>query len=486
MDINKYLTPEVQKYIMYLIFGFVLLETLWEIYLDLRQILRHTNSEITKETEAWVTPEEFSHSNEYTITKMKFDIFKLVYSLITTAIIIFGRIYPHIWHLSVQLCSKMGVKEDSEIIHSLVFMTIQTFIEELVALPLSYYQTFSIEARYNFNKQTNAIFFSDFVKNLAVNIVTMLPLVAGLLSLLINHIGGDYYWLIAWFITITFVIALQIIYPIWIMPLFNKFSPLADDDVVENITELCNECNFPLDGLFEIDGSKRSGKSNAFFIGLCGNRRVVLFDTLVDLHRKAHLLEPKHITAIVGHEIGHSKHNHLWKRISLIFFQMFLLFFGFSVCIDTPLLYTLYGFDSNEKHAFIGILGFMFLMSPVGSIITLLVNIFTRKFEYQADEYAAKRGYDLGTPLVILHTENLSDLNPDPIYSWYHFSHPSLAERLEALHWKPTENLIEKRAQWKILKKELDDIKEQERQAKLEEMMTKSKDKPETQSDKRD
>lgn len=424
---------------------FVVLQVLCEIYLDFRQLIRHKRKDLPENLKPLISEEEFFKAQDYTVAKAQFSIVGTLVSSVNLFLIVFICLYQKIWRLSAGLVEKFGFSPDNELLVSAVFVILNDIVGQLTDIPLKWYETFSIESKFGFNRKTPKIFITDTLKDFAVNAVLEIPLFTLVLYLIKAKIGGQYYWLIAFVIVGTFLIAIQQVMILYIMPLFNKFTKLEDEQFTAKIHDFAKQCDFPLGDVYEMDGSLRSNKANAYFAGLYGARRVVLYDTLLDYVRKDNLLEVDHILGVLGHEIGHCKNHHLWKTVGILLTQMFVLFYAFSLVIESPVIYTISGFKNSEQYIIVGIMGFMFLILPVLKFVNVVLNIFTRKFEYEADQYAVQRKMDLGTPLLILCTENLADFDPDPWYSFYHFSHPTLTDRLREMHYKPVEGIIAKR-----------------------------------------
>jgi len=250
---------------------------------------------------------------------------------------------------------------------------------------------------------------------------------------LINIIkwGGPYFYIWTWSFLLLFSLFMMTIYPNVIAPLFNKFTPLEEGELKNAIEKLAASIHFPLTKLFIVDGSKRSGHSNAYFYGFFKNKRIVLYDTLLQQ------MELKEIVAVLAHELGHWSSNHVLKMLIISEIHLFISFWLFGQITNWDAMYTSFGFDS--KPTIIGlILFFQFIMSPVDHVLSFLMNILSRKFEFEADGFAVKLGYssELRNGLIKLNAENMGNTNPDKWYSTYHYSHPPLLERLKAIGYK--------------------------------------------------
>ncbi|MBE0550587.1 MAG: M48 family metallopeptidase [Rubrivivax sp.] len=296
-------------------------------------------------------------------------------------------------------------------------------------LPLEWYGTFRIEQRFGFNRMTLKMWLADLLKGTLVGALIGLPLAA--LMLWIMAASGGMWWLWAWAVWVAFNLALLVLYPTVIAPIFNKFEPLADDALRSRVQALMQRCGFAAKGLFVMDGSKRSAHANAYFTGLGAAKRVVFFDTL--LRR----LTPGEVEAVLAHELGHFKHKHVLQRMAGIF--------GFSL-LGLALLGWLAG--QSGFYAGLGVapnlaapndalalLLFMLALPPFVFFVSPLMAQVSRRHEFQADAYACAQsdGRDLARALLKLHEDNASTLTPDPVYVRFYYSHPPASERLAAL-----------------------------------------------------
>ena len=298
-------------------------------------------------------------------------------------------------------------------------------ISSLADLPLSLYRTFRIEARFGFNKMTPGLFLGDLAKQALLAALFGAPLVLCVLWLMGRM--GDYWWLYVWFTWMGFNLLVLAIYPTFIAPFFNKFSPLEDQALKARIERLLAACDFQAKGLFVMDGSKRSSHGNAYFTGFGGNRRIVLFDTLLQR------LDNDEIEAVLAHELGHFKRRHIIKRIALMFGLSlgFLALLGWL--IDMPWFYNGLGVSTQDTAValvlfFLAMPAFMFPVEP-------LLSFYSRKHEFEADDYAARHASaaHLARALVKLYQDNAATLTPDPLYSSFHDSHPAAAQRVANL-----------------------------------------------------
>jgi len=314
----------------------------------------------------------------------------------------------------------------NSIISGLFFTGILLGLKTLLSLPFSIYSTFVIEEKFRFNKTTPMVFFTDLVKSILLSAL----LGAILLSIILGFLEskGPYAWIMCWAISALFLLAVQYIVPTWIMPLFNKFSPLEEGPLKKAIMNYAQSIDFTLSNIFVMDGSKRSSKSNAFFTGFGKNKRIVLFDTLI----KEQTIEE--LVSILAHEMGHFKKKHIIKRMVLGILQMGFVFFLISIFISHKGLFN--AFFMEEVSIYAGLIFFGMLYSPIDFFISILFQISSRKDEYAADRFAARTIKD-SRPLIRalkkLSAHNLSNLTPHPFYVFLNYSHPPVLERINAL-----------------------------------------------------
>lgn len=297
---------------------------------------------------------------------------------------------------------------------------------QITDLPFSIYSTFVIEARHGFNKQTTWLFFKDIVKGLILSIIIGPPIIAAIIYIV--QIGGPYLALYLWGFIFVLSIFMMTVYPILIAPLFNKFTPLPDGALRHQIEELASSLKFPLKKLFVVDGSTRSSHSNAYMYGFFKNKRIVLYDTLIQQCNNE-----EEVVAVIAHELGHWKLSHTLYSFFLIQVLTLLQFGGYTLVRNSKDLFLSFGFDTQP--VFIGLMIFQHIVIPFQHVVSFCQNLVSRAFEFQADAFANSLGYSkpLRAGLVKLQEENLSTMNTDPWYSTYHYSHPPLVERLAAL-----------------------------------------------------
>jgi STE24 endopeptidase len=300
-----------------------------------------------------------------------------------------------------------------------------TIISGLIDLPLSLYSQFVIEARHGFNRMTIGLFFADLVKQTLLGLAIGAPVVAAVLWLM--GAMGSTWWLYVWLFWSAFNLLIMFVYPTWIAPLFNKFSPLEDGEMKSRIEALLARCGFRSSGLFVMDGSKRSSHGNAYFTGFGNNKRIVFFDTLLSR------LEPAEVEAVLAHELGHFRKKHVIKRMAVMFAGSLGFLWLLGQLIDAPWFYA--GLGVPAQGTALALILF-FLVMPVFTFpLGPLMSHFSRQHEFEADAYAAEHAAagDLIRALVKLYQDNASTLTPDPLHSLFHDSHPPAAQRIAHL-----------------------------------------------------
>ena len=308
---------------------------------------------------------------------------------------------------------------------SLLFFAILGFITEIVSLPFIWYATFVIEEKYGFNKSTLRVFFLDQLKSLLIGTI-----IGGFILYLVVWIyisAGNLFWLYTLLVIAVFSVFMSMFYSSVIVPIFNKQKPLGDGDLKTAIREFCKKTGFILDNVFVIDGSKRSTKANAYFTGFGSKKRIVLYDTLVSE------LTTEEIVAVLAHEVGHYKKHHLWSGMFVSLITTAIMLYVFSLVSNYPVFAKVLGSDIPGFH--LSVISFGILYSPLSLVFSLGLNSLTRRNEYQADRFAAenyKSDY-LASALKKLSVNNLSNLTPHPAYVFFHYSHPTLLQRLKKL-----------------------------------------------------
>lgn len=314
----------------------------------------------------------------------------------------------------------------SSLVTGVLYIGALLFLQGVVSLPFSIYQTFVLEEKFGFNKTSPFTFIMDKVKAVFLGLVLGIPVLAGLLWFFENT--GSLAWVWAWAAVALFGLVLQYVAPTLIMPLFNKFTPLENGELKSAIMDYARSVDFPLSGIYVIDGSKRSSKANAFFTGFGKRKRIALFDTLVENHTITELV------AVLAHEIGHYKKKHIIIAMWLSVVNMGVVFFLLSVFMNNRTLFDAFYMDNLSVYA--SLLFFSLLYSPVEFILSVFLQSLSRRHEFQADRYAVET-YSGGSTLVEalkkLSRKNLSNLTPHPFYVFLNYSHPPVLRRIERI-----------------------------------------------------
>ncbi|MFP4363141.1 MAG: M48 family metallopeptidase [Spirochaetia bacterium] len=362
---------------------------------------------------------QYKKSIEYTLSKNKFSIISSIYQ---------GSVI-----LIIVLTGALGTAEEwvssfhlHPYVEGVLYVLGISFCFSLIQLPFSIYYQFVIEQRFGFNKQTPKLFVTDLIKSFFISGVLTAFLLLCVFWFL--DFSGDLWWVFAFCAVACIQLAVTLLYPYIIAPIFNKFTPLEDENLKERVHNLAQSLGFPIAGVYVMDGSKRSSHSNAYFTGMGKLKRIVLFDTLLEK------LENPEIIAVLAHEIGHQKLGHIQKRIILSLFLLGTGFFVLQLFIDFSPLFYAFGFTEASVHGLLVILSIA--AGPFAFFLTPVISLWSRKHEYEADRFAvrAMEGHEeLESALVTIGKDNLSNLTPHPLYSFFHYTHPALNERISAI-----------------------------------------------------
>ena len=403
----------------YLIFILALLVFNWLLSLVVETLnLRAASPEIPDEFAGVYDAEKYAKSQNYLRDNTRFGQIQAGIMLpLTIAFIVLGGFS---WVNDIA-----GGATGNMILQGLIFGGILILISQLAGLPFSIYDTFVIEERYGFNKTTAGTFIADLLKGLALTVLLGAPVFA-LILWIFSSVPHAWFW--AWAALAVIQMFILFIAPVVILPLFNKFTPLEDGELRAAIEQFAQNQNYKISGIFKIDGSRRSTKSNAYFTGFGKTKRIALFDTLIEKHTTEELV------AVLAHEIGHCKLGHIKKSIVISLASSLLMFFILSLFITKQGLYTAFGIDGTPLYA--GFIFFGFLYAPISMILGLLGSILSRKHEYEADAYAAQtttKPDSLISALKKLSVDNLSNLTPHRLKVFLQYSHPPVLERIKAL-----------------------------------------------------
>jgi len=379
---------------------------------------KHYNDAIPNELSDVYDETEYKKSQAYKKTNYKFGIWSSLFSIVLTL--------GFLWFDGFEYVDTIARSySEHPIVIALLFFGIIMLASDLLSTPFSYYKTFVIEEKFGFNKTTKATFILDKIKGLLM----MAIIGGGILALIIwfYQQTQDLFWLYAWGIVTMFTIFMNMFYSKLIVPLFNKQTPLEEGNLRDKISEYAKSVGFNLNKIFIIDGSKRSTKANAYFSGFGSEKRVTLYDTLVKE------LEEEEIVAVLAHEVGHYKKKHIIFNLIASILLTGLTLYILSVFISNPLLSNALGVELPSFH--VGLIAFGLLYSPISEITSLVMNYFSRKFEYQADDYAKDtyKADPLISSLKKLSKNSLSNLTPHSSYVLAHYSHPTLLERVRNL-----------------------------------------------------
>lgn len=435
-----------------IIIGISIGQFVFETYLSYRQYRVLSKKQLPAVLEGEIDEETFEKSEEYSRAKIKFSVVSDLISLIQNLIFVKYDVLPKLWNVGKFLSKNIfpaKYQAVSVVAQSLMFLFTLSNLSAVLSLPVSYYSHFVLEEKFGFNKLTIKLWIIDMIKGTLLGYIIGGPILYFFLKIF-DYFETNFLWYICLFVLVVQILAMVFI-PVFIMPLFNKFTPLEDGDLKVSIENLAKDCGFPLDKIFVIDGSKRSSHSNAYFTGLpFTSKRIVLFDTLVNQS------SIKEITAVLAHEIGHWQMNHILNMLVISQIHMIAIFKLFTSVYRNEPLYNAFGFfvknsdtastalSNSDSVVFtqgfpilIGFILFNDLLTPLECILQFGMSLLQRKQEYQADGYAKKLGFskDLSRALITLQIKNLSTMSVDKLYSAYHYSHPTLAERLTALEY---------------------------------------------------
>ena len=381
--------------------------------------LGNLNQPLPDEFKSHYNKEKYIKSQDYLKTNTKFGFITSSFDLVIVLVFWFSGGFQYIDSFARSF-------EFGSIVTGLLFTAVLVILKFFISLPFSIYSTFVIEEKFGFNKTTPMVFITDIIKSIVLSAI----LGGVLLSIIFWFFesGGQYAWIFCWGASTIFLLVVQYIVPTWIMPLFNKFTPMEDGALKEAILKYAKSIDFSLSNIFVMDGSKRSSKSNAFFTGFGKNKRIVLFDTLIEEQTTLELV------SVLAHEMGHFKKKHIIKRMVTGIIQMGFIFFLISIFISQESLF--HAFFMEEVSIYAGLIFFSMLYSPIDLFISIILQILSRKDEYEADRFAAKtlkNSCHLISALKKLSVHNLSNLTPHPFYVFLNYSHPPVLERIYTL-----------------------------------------------------
>lgn len=408
------MSPETLFYIIIVI---ILLDFIVEKVLDALNA-KHFDDPVPAELQDVYDEEEYQRSQRYKKERYRFGLLTSTFSIVLLLTFLYFDGFAWVDGVAREMV-------DHPVLVALVFFGFILFASDILGLPFSWYSTFVIEEKYGFNKTTPVTFITDKLKSWGL----MAIVGGGILALIVwfYQVAGDNFWWYAWILVSVFTIFINMFYAKLVVPLFNKQTPLPSGSLREKIEAYATKVGFELDNIFVIDGSKRSTKANAYFSGFGKEKRITLYDTLVND------LEEDEIVSVLAHEVGHYKKKHVVVNLIAAILTTGLTLWLLSLFVGNPLLSQALGVNETSFH--IGLIAFGILYSPVSEVTGLLMNYLSRKFEYQADNFA-KNTYSAG-PLISglkkLSGTSLSNLTPHKAYVFMHYSHPPLLLRYKNL-----------------------------------------------------
>lgn len=403
--------------ILYLIVGVLTFDFVLERILEMLNKSKR-EKHLPEKLKGIYDEEKYKKSQEYGDAKDKLGLFSSLLSFVVT--LTFLLLGGFGW-----LDGIVSSYTENLILATLLFFGIITIANDIIGIPLELYGTFVIEEKFGFNKMSVGTYIGDKIKGAILGVI-----IGGLLLTLFvwfYETFREMFWLYAWAIFIGFSLLMTMFYTNIIVPIFNKLTPLEDGELRTAIEDYAKSVSFPLKNIFVVDGSKRSTKANAYFSGLGKTKSIVLYDTLIEKH------EIPELVSVLAHEVGHYKKKHTLQGFFLSGLIMFITLFVMHLTIDTPELSTALGAKTHKLY--LGLVAFSILYSPLSIVTGLMMNLFSRKNEFEADEYAAKTSSSeaLEEALRKLSVDSLSNLTPHPAYVFFHYSHPPLLQRVEAL-----------------------------------------------------
>lgn len=405
------------------VYGGVVLAALLAVFLIERLAsflnVRALSNRIPPEFQGLYSPEKYASAQAYARERARFGAWSASFDLLKILAFWFSGGFQ-------ALDGWLRAQSWSDLTTGLAYIGILALGNSLLSLPFDVYATFVIEAKYGFNKTTWRTFLADRLKGYVLAALLGGPLLA--LVLYFFQWAGPAAWLYVWAAAAAFTLAIQFIAPTWIMPLFNKFTPLTEGELHADLMNYARSVDFPLKGIYVMDGSKRSSKGNAFFTGFGQNKRIALFDTLIAQHTVPELV------AVLAHEIGHYKMKHVIKSLVLTLLHFGVLAYLMSLFLNSPGLFQ--AFYLRQPSVYAGLVLFGLLYTPVSFVLSVVLNLYSRHNEFEADRYSAetyKNPAAMKEALKKLSVATLSNLEPHPFYVFLTYTHPPVLQRIQAL-----------------------------------------------------
>jgi len=414
------MTPTAFTCLYLTFFALMLAFQSWLSLRNLRFVLRHRN-EVPAEFRTKIELTDHQKAADYTAAKVRLSLWESALDAVMLLVFTLGGGL-------FAIDAFMGRELGDGYLRGLGTVFGLMLVSSLVATPFNLYRTFGIEAKYGFNKMTLSLYLLDTLKGIALALVIGVPLL--LVTFWLMQKMGDAWWLYVWLVWLGFSLAMMVIFPNFIAPWFNKFSPLADVALKQRIEALLARCGFASRGLFVMDGSKRSSHGNAYFTGLGKAKRIVFFDTLIES------LTPTEIEAVLAHELGHFKRRHIYKMMAVQFVLTFFVLAAMGWVIDKPWFYQGLGVPlQGTPHIAVSLTLFFLVLSVFTFWLTPVMSLFSRRHEFEADAYAAQHAdaSELISALVKMYRDNASTLTPDPLHSAVYDSHPPASIRIAHL-----------------------------------------------------
>ena len=381
--------------------------------------VKNLSVELPVEFKGYYDKEKYEKSQSYLKDRTKFSFVSSAFMLVVEIAFIVSGGFNYVDNIA----RSFGY---GQLVSGLIFISILILLVGIIHLPFSVYDTFVIEEKYSFNRTTVKTFITDTLKSLMLFIIIGLPLIAVILLFFIKF--ENFAWLYAALCAIGFELIITFVAPVLIMPLFNKYEPLENGELKTELENYAKQENFKMKGLYKMDGSKRSTKTNAFFTGFGKFRRIVLFDTLIAKHTKQELV------SVLAHEMGHYKKGHINKFMLMFFTNTFLMFFILSFFINNQHLFAAFKMEHISVYASLVFFGFLYI--PISMFLSVVQNIISRKYEYEADRYSVttyKHPNEMIEALKKLSVDNLSNLTPHKMKVFLEYSHPPVIDRIKAI-----------------------------------------------------
>jgi STE24 endopeptidase len=421
------MTAEFITWIFLVALGISVSLTVWLSRRQIRNVTSHRDR-VPEGFEDAISLEAHAKAADYTCANQQFGLLQLAFG---TLVLLAWTVGGGLELLNHGVLHVFGGDEAAagSLLYPVTLFLVFTLIGSVIDLPFEWYQNFRIEEKFGFNRMSIKLWVSDILKSMALSVIVGVPLIAAVLWLM--GVAGPMWWLWAWALWMTFNLLLMVVYPLFIAPLFNEFKPLEDETLRARVEELMQRCGFSAEGLYVMDGSKRSAQSNAYFTGIGRSKRVVFYDTLLAR------LSTDELEAVLAHELGHFHHKHIVKLIAGLFVMSLIGLAALGWLAQQPAFYLGLGVTPNASASndALALLLFLLALPSISVVFRPLSSRRSRQYEFEADAYAKTQssGSGLASALVKLTEDNASTLTPDPWYVRFNYSHPPVVEQLAAL-----------------------------------------------------